>query len=334
MSNAVLAVSHLTKEFDIKPKIFWERFYVPHFTKVSWGKPKKKFKAVHNISFKLYEGEILGLLGPNGAGKTTTINMLLGLLKPSKGQIKIFDMNFENNREKILSQMNFSSAYNALPSQLTVEEILRVFGEMYNVSDLKRRIETVLEVFELKEIKNLAFDVLSAGQKARVNLAKGFINRPRLILLDEPTASLDPDIADKVRKYLLSSQKKFKTSVLFTSHNMAEVEEVCDRVIFINHGKIIDEDTPEELAKKISQVKVNLMIKDGQKRTLNFARKNSWEASAEGRYITIKIDEEDIAYLLAGLAEKGVEYKQITIDKPSLEDYFLKQTRGDKYEMA
>ncbi|MBI3385449.1 ABC transporter ATP-binding protein [Candidatus Gottesmanbacteria bacterium] len=230
--------------------------------------------------------------------------------------------------------MNFSSAYNALPSQLTAEENLRVFGEMYNVANLKKRIETVLEVFELKEIKNLAFDTLSAGQKARVNLAKGFINRPRLILLDEPTASLDPDIADKVRKYLLSSQKKFKTSVLFTSHNMAEVEEVCDRVVFINHGKIVDEDTPEELAKKISQVKVNLMIKDGQKRTLNFARKNNWEAVAEGKYVTIKIEEEDIAYLLAGLAEKGVAYKQITIDKPSLEDYFLKQTRGDKYEMA
>lgn len=324
MENVILSVSHLTKDFDISTTHFWERIIVR----------KEKFRAVNNISFTVKEGEILGLLGPNGAGKTTTIDMILGLLTPTKGQIKVFGLDFENNREEILSQMNFSSAYNELPSQLTVGECLYVFGMLYKVFDLKKRIATLLSVFEIEDLQNTIFDKLSAGQKARVNLAKGFINRPKLILLDEPTASLDPDIADKVRQYLISSQEKFKTTVLFTSHNMAEVEEICDRVVFINHGKIVDEDTPENLAKKLKLVKVNLMIKDGQKRTLNFAKKNNWEAIAEGRYVTIKVEEEEVAWLLAGLAEKGVEYSEISIDKPTLEDYFLKQTRGENYERA
>ncbi|MCL5675919.1 MAG: ABC transporter ATP-binding protein [Patescibacteria group bacterium] len=324
MSDTILSVSHLSKEFDLPRKHFWERFYVP----------AEKFKAVNNISFEVKEGEIVGLLGPNGAGKTTTIYMLLGLLKPSKGKISVFNLDFSNNREAILEQMNFSSAYNDLPYKLTVWENLYVFGRIYKVDNLKHRIETLIKVFELEDIKNQRQSGLSAGQKAKLNMAKAFINKPRLVLLDEPTASLDPDIADKVRRYLLSSQEKFKTTMLITSHNMAEVEEICDRVIFINHGKIIDEDTPEGLAKKIKSVKVTLMIKDGQKRTLNFAQKNQWQASAEGRYVTVEVSEDEVAWLLAALADKGVEYSEISIDKPSLEDYFLKQTRGDSYEMA
>lgn len=324
MENIILSVSHLTKEFDVSPKHFWDRFTVA----------KIKLKAVNNISFEVKEGEILGFLGPNGAGKSTTINMLLGLLKPTLGDICIFGLNLEKNREEILSQMNFSSAYNELPYKLTVWENLYIFGKIYHVSDLRHRIETLIKVFEMEDIRSQRQGSLSAGQKAKLNMAKAFVNKPRLVLLDEPTASLDPDIADKVRKYLLLSQEKFKTTILFTSHNMAEVEEICDRVVFINHGKIIDEDTPENLAKKIKQVKVHLMIKDGQKRTLNFAQTNKWPANAEGRYVTIQVQEEEIAWLLAGLAEKGVEYSEISIDKPTLEDYFLKQIRGEKYEMA
>lgn len=317
MNNVVLSVSHLTKEFNIAPKKIWERFYVP----------TKKFTAVNNISFEVKEGEILGLLGPNGAGKTTTIHMVLGLLKPTTGIIKVFGLNFENNREEILTQMNFSSAYNELPYKLTVKETLLIFGELYSVEGLSERIETVMEVFELKEFQNLTFAKLSAGQKAKLNLAKAFINRPKLVLLDEPTASLDPDIADKVRKFLLSSQEKFHTSVLFTSHNMAEVEELCDRVVFINHGKIVDENTPEELAKNIKRVKVHLMIKDGQKRTIAWAKKNRWPSKSEGRFISLEVEEEEVAWLLAGLAEENVKYSEISIDKPNLEDYFLQQTR-------
>lgn len=302
------------------PKNYWERIVAA----------KEKFTAVDNVSFQVHEGEILGLLGPNGAGKTTTIHMILGLLKPTKGKIDVFGLELFSNRQTVLGQMNFSSAYNELPYQLTVWENLYIFGELYHVPDLKERINTLITVFDLEEVRDTTFAALSAGQKAKLNLAKGFINKPRLILLDEPTASLDPDIADKVRKFLLTSQEKFKTTVLFTSHNMAEVEEICDRVIFINHGKIVDEDTPEGLAKKIKVVKVTLMIKDGQKRTLAFAKENKWTANVDQRHVTINVQEEEVAWLLAGLAEKNVEYSEIYIDKPTLEDYFLKQTRGEK----
>lgn len=322
MQKNILSVKNLYKEYKAEAETTWEGLL--RFIK---REKSKKYKAVNNISFEIKEGEILGLLGPNGAGKSTTINMLLGLLKPTKGEIKIFGKDLFQNREEILGQMNFSSAYNELPYLLTVRENLQIFGELYGVSNLKQKVEEIIEVFGLGKIAKKTQSSLSAGQKARLNLAKAFINSPRLVLLDEPTASMDPDIADRVRKYLLESQKKFNTTILFTSHNMAEVEEICDRVIFINHGKIVAEDTPEGLAKKIKKIKVNLLIKDGQKRTIAWAKKNNWKASAEGKFVEIEVEEEEVAWLLAGLAEAGVEYSEISINKPSLEDFFLQQSR-------
>lgn len=155
------------------------------------------------------------------------------------------------------------------------------------------------------------------------------MNDPKLLLLDEPTASLDPDVAILVRKEIINQRKKGVT-ILLTSHNMAEVEETCDRVLFINHGKIIAEDTPENLAKNVRLVQVHLMMKDGQKRTAEFAKKSGFAMTSEGRYSTISLDEGDIAFLLAGLAEVGVEYNEISIDKPTLEEYFIKMTHGKK----
>lgn len=333
MDNVILSVSHLVKEFDKEPKNTWDGL-TRHFFDFIGSKKIEKMRAVNDISFDVHEGEILGLLGPNGAGKTTTIHMLLGLIKQTSGEIAIFEQNFLTNRESILSQMNFSSAYSELPYQLTIYENLYFSGELYGVMNLKHRVETVLDVFELTEIKKRSFSDLSAGQKARLNLAKCFINRPRLVLLDEPTASLDPDIANKVRSFILSSRDKFNTSVLFTSHNMSEVEEICDRVVFINKGKIVDIDTPENLAKKIKTVRVSLLVKDGKKRILKFAQENSWPVSDEERFITIELNDEEVAWFLAGLTEKGIEYSDISIDKPTLEDYFLQQTRGEKYEVA
>ena len=326
MKKTILSVSHLTKEYKLEAETFRESL-----RRVLKGEKTKKFKAVNNISFDIKEGEILGLLGPNGAGKSTTINMLLGLLKPTKGEIKIFGKNFSEYREEILQEMNFSSAYNDLPYLLTVKENLSIFGQLYGVATLEKRVEEVLTIFELHKLANKTQASLSAGQKARLNLAKAFINSPKLVLLDEPTASMDPDIADKVRKFLLDTQKKLKTTILFTSHNMFEVEEICDRVIFINQGKIIAEDTPEGLAHRIKNVKVNLRIKDGQKRTVSWARKNAWPAKSEGKFIEVEVAEEEIAWFLAGLAEQGVEYSEISINKPTLEDYFLQESRK-KYE--
>ena len=290
---------------------------VAHLTK-SFG----TFTAVNNISFSVGEGEIVGMLGPNGAGKTTTIFMLLDLISPTKGEISIFGKDYQHESEYIHQHLNYSSTYVELPPRLTIYENLLVMGLMYQVTNKEVRIRELAEKFGVTPFINWQYQKLSAGQKTRVSLCKAFLNDPKLLLLDEPTASLDPDIAQFVRKEILVSQKRGMT-VLITSHNMTEVEEVCDRVLFVNHGKIVAEDTPEGLANQVRQARVHFMMKDGQKRTLSFAKKAGFPARAEGRFVTIDIDEQDIAYLLAGLADLGVSYSEISIDKPTLEEYFI-----------
>lgn len=293
----------------------------------------KKFgdhTAVGNISFSIAKGEIVGLLGPNGAGKTTTIAMILGVITPTAGVITVFGLPFKHNRETILKRMNYSSAYVKAPWRLTVREHLLVFALMYEVDDAKRKIEDVLRIFNLTDEANTLAGDLSSGNMARLNLCKAFISQPEVVLLDEPTSSLDPDIADQVREFIKGSRKKYKTTILITSHNMAEIEELCDRVIFMSHGKIIAEDTPEGLSKKIKKTRVRLMMKDGKKRTIAFARENGFPVTDEDRYVTIEVDEEDIAVLLAGLAGKGVSYDQISIDKPTLEDFFIEEARDNR----
>lgn len=284
------------------------------------------FTAVNDISFSVAEGEIVGLLGPNGAGKSTTIFMLLDLTTPTSGDIRVLGMNYTDDREKILSRINYSSTYIELSPRLTVYENLLFMARMYGVTNAREQIEKYGKIFDIVDLFGSQQNQLSAGQKTRVALAKAFLNEPTILLLDEPTASLDPDIADLVRKEILAAQERGMT-VLLASHNMAEVEEVCDRVLFMDHGKIIAEDTPEELAKAVRLVRVNLMMKDGQKRTVAFAKKAGFRTTIEHRSVTIEVDESDIAYLLNGLAEKQVEYSQISIDKPTLEDYFIKVSK-------
>lgn len=303
MNNVILSVEHLTKRF-------------------------KSFTAVNDISFSVKEGEIVGLLGPNGAGKTTTIFMLLDLISPTDGKISIFGKNYKQESEYIHQNINYSSTYVELPPRLTVFENLLVMGFMYEVAEKRTRIQELAEKFGVTPFLHWQYQKLSAGQKTRVSLCKAFLNEPTLLLLDEPTASLDPDIAQFVRKEIVNAQKRGMT-VLITSHNMAEVEEVCDRVLFINHGKIVAEDTPEGLANRVRKSRIHLMMKDGQKRTLSFAKKAGFLANSEGRFVTIEIDEQDIAYLLAGIAELGVTYSEVSIDKPTLEEYFIEASRED-----
>lgn len=288
------------------------------------------FTAVDNISFSIKEGEIVGLLGPNGAGKTTTIDMLLGILKPTSGLIRVFGKEFEKNRQSILQDMNFSAAYINLPYRMKIWESLYTFGRLYSVSNYKQKTEDLLEEFQLRDLKNKYMKDLSSGQQVRVYLAKSFINDPKLLLLDEPTAFMDPDIADTLRQLIVSKVKEKKTTVVFTSHNMAEVTELCDKVIFLNHGKIIAQDTPIALARKIGFSRVNIMMIDGQKRTLAWCKDQKLNAKAQGRYVTIELKEKQIAIFLSKLAEIGVEYDEISIDKPTLEDFFLKVTREGK----
>ena len=207
-------------------------------------------EAVRNISFKIKENEIIGLLGPNGCGKTTTMGMLLGLLKPSNGEIKINGMKIEENRINILQKINFISPYIELPKKLTVKQNLIVYGKLYNVKNLNRTIEYLSNKLRLGDLLSRITGELSSGQKNRVSLAKALINDPGVLLLDEPTASLDPEIGDFVRTFLLSYKKEKKISILLASHNMSEVTRLCNSILMMKDGVVIDRGKPEELIKK------------------------------------------------------------------------------------
>ena len=213
--------------------------------------------AVDSISFEIEKGKITGLVGPNGAGKTTTIQMLLDLITPTSGTIEIFGKSLHKNREEILGKMNFSSPYVALPYNLKVCENLKTFARLYGVKDINEKIKTVSRFFEIEDLLPKMTSSLSTGQLTRLNLTKALLNDPELLLLDEPTASLDPDIADKTRKLLKQIQKEKNVTILYTSHNMTEIEELCERVIFINKGKIIDDSTPQDLLKKYGHEDLN-----------------------------------------------------------------------------
>ena len=217
---------------------------------INLSKKYKDKEAVSNINFKINENEMIGLLGPNGCGKTTTIGMLLGLLKPSAGELKIDNMEFEKNRIEILSKINFISPYIELPKKLTVKQNLIVYGKLYNIKDLKNRIEFLTEKLRLKELLNRITGELSSGQKNRASLAKALINKPRVLFLDEPTASLDPEIGDFVRSFLETYKKENKISILLASHNMNEVSRLCKSVLMMKNGVIIDSGTPSSLIDK------------------------------------------------------------------------------------
>ena len=207
-------------------------------------------EAVKNISFKLSQNEIVGILGPNGCGKTTTIGMILGLLKPTSGKVLINDIEIESHRVKLLNKLNFISPYIELPKKLTVRQNLEVYGRLYDVNKLKIKIDYLCEKLRLYEFINKITGELSSGQKNRVSLAKSIINDPEVLLLDEPTASLDPETGDFVRSFLEEYQREKKTSILLASHNMSEVERLCSSVLMMNKGAIIDQGTPGELINK------------------------------------------------------------------------------------
>ena len=207
----------------------------------------KNKEAVKNISFKVNKNQIMGILGPNGCGKTTTIGMILGLLKPSSGKVLINGIEIENRRVELLNNINFISPYIELPKKLTVRQNLEVYGRLYDVKNLKIKIESVSEKLRLNTILNKITGELSSGQKNRVSLAKSIINDPSVLLLDEPTASLDPETGDFVRSFLEDYQKEKKASILLASHNMTEVERLCSFVLMMNDGIIIDKGSPNDL---------------------------------------------------------------------------------------
>ena len=292
-------------------------------------KGEAEFTAVDHISFVLKPGEILGLLGPNGAGKSTTIQMLIGNLTPTIGDVNYFGQNFQNFRTEILQNVTFASTYIKMPWRLSVMENLWVYALLYGLSKktFNKRVKYFLEYFGVWQQRDKTLSQLSAGQVTRVMLTKAFISYPKIVLLDEPTASLDPDMAHEVRQFVTKQQHEFGTSILYTSHNMDEVANVCDRVIFLKHGKIVAEDTPEKLAQSVSLARMRLIVKDGLKRTARFAKEQGFASKIDGREIVINIEESLIAGFLACLADAKIEYTQISIDKPTLEDYFINQAK-------
>lgn len=228
MASPIVEVTHLTKKFG-------------------------DFTAVDGVSFEIRPGEILGLLGPNGAGKTTTFQMLLGLVTPTAGSIHMFGKDLAQHREEILSQVNFSSTYISMPYSLTAEENLWVAAKLYGLSNIVRRIDEVVKKLEMEEFRHKLTRRLSSGQMTRLTLAKAILTEPKILFLDEPTASLDPDIAHKIRAILKDVRRSSGLSILYTSHNMREMEEMSDRIIFLQKGKVVAQGTAQEITERFGQ---------------------------------------------------------------------------------
>ena len=309
MSNSILYVEHLKKTFTTK----------------KWFKDPIIFTAVNDVSFELQRGEILGLLGPNGAGKTTIIQMLLDLLTPSSGTISYFGKDIQLHRTEILEQVSFASTYLKLPGSLTVAENLDVYGKLYGMPKELRgqQIKKNMEIFEIEKLQHNLAKTLSAGQLTRLMLAKAFLPNPKVVLLDEPSAALDPDIALQMRTFILKQRDTLGTSIIFTSHNMAEVEELCDRVLVLKSGAIIANETPKNLAATVTSSRLELLVENILSAE-DFARKKNLHYTITGLYITFHVEEKELPDLLTALMQEQITYSAISIEKPTLEDYFLK----------
>lgn len=308
----ILKVKNLTKIFHE------QRFCLP------WQK-KKSITIIDNLSFSLGKGEVLGLLGPNGAGKTTTIQMLLSTLAPTSGIIEYFGKNLATHRSEILQQLSFASTYVGLPGRLTVQENLMVSGGLYGFygKKLQELVQRFLTAFKLWDRRHQKTDSLSAGQKTRLMLTRAFLVQPKIILLDEPTASLDPDIAYEVLEFIAQEQKEKGISIFFTSHDMHEVMKLCNRVLVLKNGILIANDSPQKLASQVSTSHISLFFGTQFDIALRFFADAKLVVHRKDPWIIIDIDEYKIADLLISLAQAGLKYSSISITKPSLEDYFF-----------
>lgn len=308
MAESILKVSKLVKKFG-------------------------QFTAVNAISFEVPRGKIIGLLGPNGAGKTTTIHMLLGITIPNQGRIEYFGKEFEKNKTEILQKINFTSSFNTLLGRITVFENLKVFARLYSTTEPDKKIKEYMNYFEVSSLANQQYWDLSAGQKTRVNLIKSLLNDPELILMDEPTASLDPDIADKTLTLIEDLNKTKGVSILYTSHEMDEVTRICDEVIFLQKGNIVASDSPINLTKEIDDCFLILKF-DAQKNDVaEYLSRNKLEHSFEHKsMVSIKTHETELSSLIAKM-NKVFTITDLEIKKPTLEDVFLRIAREGKHEL-
>lgn len=283
------------------------------------------FKAVDSISFAVPKGKIIGFLGPNGAGKTTTIHMLLGITDKSDGAIRYFGSDFHEHRLACLQRINSTSAFGMLLGRVTVWENLRIFAELYQVPDATSKVKSLLKRFEAEDLVDIFYWHLSAGQRTRVNLIKSLLNDPEIILMDEPTASLDPDIADKTLTLIEELRSERGISILYTSHNMAEITRICDEVVFLDHGTIVAHDTPGNLAKRVSAATLRLTFAEPAAAfAVHF--KGAYTIVNE-HVVEISSEESKIPQLLFDMSHLGSSIRDIEIKKPTLEDVFLQIAR-------
>ncbi|HEX7456310.1 MAG TPA: ABC transporter ATP-binding protein [Candidatus Nanoarchaeia archaeon] len=306
MNETVLEVKNLVKDFD-------------------------SFQVLKSISFAIPRGKVVGLLGPNGAGKTTTINILLGITRETSGQIWYFGRNFFKNKQGCLQKMNFASSFNTLQGRISVWENLLVFSYLYSLKNPEKKIKELSTYFEITHLLPKRFWDLSSGEKTRVNLIKSLLNEPELLLMDEPTASLDPDIADKTLSLIENLRKNKNISILYTSHNMDDVTRICDEVIFLDKGKIVAHDTPLGLTKRITKTVLKLTF-DGDKNALeNFLKEQKQICSFPHPYtVLMNTKEKTIPKLIFGISNLGIWITDIEVEKPTLEDVFLRIARGEK----
>ncbi|MFB6213815.1 MAG: ABC transporter ATP-binding protein [Candidatus Nanohaloarchaea archaeon] len=292
-----------------------------------WNDPQET-DALRGIDFEVEDGEIFGIVGPNGAGKTTLVNILSGLLYKDKGNVKIFDKESRRNREELANRMNVATAYSRLSGNLTVEENLRVFAKIYDVEDAREKIDQVLELFEISELRGKKIYHLSAGQKTRANLAKSFINQPEILLLDEATAGLDPHIADVTREAIREINQEHRTTIIMTSHDMEDIDSLSDRMMFLHQGEILRVGTPRELKKNI-HVKVLEVTVDEVNKDFRGLVKHL-EGELEGNTGKMKIEQEDhIIEILDSISEIDVTVIDIEARNPDLNEVFRKVARNE-----
>lgn len=295
----------------------------------TYGK-KSPTIAVDNISFFFLEGEILGLLGPNGSGKTTIIQMLLGALSPSAGKIIYFGKDFASCRSEILQEISFASTYTHLPPLLTISENLHVYGKLFGFTrkETERRIDPLLQKLGILPYKYKRVSMLSSGQITRLMLVKALFTSPKILLLDEPTASLDPEVVYEIKELLLEQRKKTNLSILFTSHKMQEVADLCDRVIFLKKGKIVANDLPGVLARNAGAFRLRLRVINDLQKVEALALKRNYAYHIDSPLIEISLTDGEIPPFLQDLTKMDISYASIQIKEPSLEDYFLQMARN------
>ncbi|MBW3020029.1 ABC transporter ATP-binding protein [Candidatus Woesearchaeota archaeon] len=289
-----------------------------------------QLKALKGISFNIKEGEIFGILGPNGAGKSTTINILSDLLSADSGSIKIFGKDFFKNSTEIKEHMSLINGYSSYPHKLTIYQNMSIYAMIYGVKDYKERIEHLLELVDLSDKRNKRFNELSSGQRTRINIVKGLIHNPKLILMDEPTVGLDPHIAQKIRTLIKRINKEEKATIIFTSHNMAEVEEVCDRIALLKEGKILKTSTANELINLIDLKIYDIEYSGNEDKVIEIFKKYEvFKLIIEKRNIKFETNNSfNLNNLIHDFVKSKIEIKNLSVKKPTLENVFIEVAEG------